>query len=307
MEKGITVSALGRRHAALPLHDRAIALYEQLVNGEGRRELAHELAEAYLKKANAEYAMENSRDAVALHDRAIALYERLVNDERRHELTDKLARAYTNKGVVEFALAPRVRAMASFDRAIALYEQLVNGAGRRELAHELAEAYLKKANAEYAMENNRDAVALSERAIALYEQLVNGAGRRELADKLARAYIAQGIAVGPDHRKLPALTVHLPDAHDLEAYRAMVALYDRAIALYAQLVNNDGRRELNRDLRQACARRERLISLLDYCAAAGGDLRQAAALQEQLDLEMIGDLATWSRGSAARADGASAG
>jgi tetratricopeptide (TPR) repeat protein len=290
--KALAMRARGDRRAAVALHDQAIALYERFVNDEGRRELAPDLAEAYVEKANTEHALGDARSAVALFDRAIALCERLVNDEGRRESADKLARAYMNKGVVEFAVAPCERAMAPFDRAIALYERLVNDEGRPELAPDLAEASVEKANAEYKMAKNRRAVDLYDQAIALYERLVNDGGRRELAGKLARVYMEKAVAVGPDDRPQQGLSEVFirmeASSSDLEACRPMVAPCDQAIALYTQLVNEDGWRELNRDLRQACALRKTLIELLDNSAAAGDEPHQAWLRKFQLaDLERL--------------------
>ena len=44
MNKAAAVSALGDKHAAVSLYDRAISIYERLVDQEGRRELTGNLA-----------------------------------------------------------------------------------------------------------------------------------------------------------------------------------------------------------------------------------------------------------------------
>ena len=46
MNKGIAVKILGDNRAAVGLYDRAIEIRERLVNVEGRRELAKDLANA---------------------------------------------------------------------------------------------------------------------------------------------------------------------------------------------------------------------------------------------------------------------
>jgi hypothetical protein len=97
--------------------------------------------------------------------------------------------------------------------------------------------------------------------------------------------MAKAVAVGPDQRALAALTVDCirvrRSSRDLEAYGAMVALFDQAIVLYERLVNDEGRRELNHDLREACALREMLIKLLDNSAAAGDEPHQALLRKNQ--------------------------
>ena len=44
MNKANAVRALGDNHGAVALYDQAIAIRERLVNQEGRRELANDLA-----------------------------------------------------------------------------------------------------------------------------------------------------------------------------------------------------------------------------------------------------------------------
>ncbi len=81
----------------MTLYDQVIVIRERLVNSEGRRELANNLATAYMNKANAVMALGDNRAAVTLYDQAIAIYERLVNDEGRRELANYLAGVYMNK------------------------------------------------------------------------------------------------------------------------------------------------------------------------------------------------------------------
>ena len=79
------------------LYDRAIEILERLVNVEGRRELANDLARLYMNKAIAVKNLGDNRAAVALYDRAIEILERLVNVEGRRELANDLAMLYSNK------------------------------------------------------------------------------------------------------------------------------------------------------------------------------------------------------------------
>ena len=85
------MSALGDNRAAVGLYDRAIEIRERLVHQEGRRELANDLAMAYMNKANAVSALGDNRAAVGLYDRAIEIRERLVHQEGRRELANDLA------------------------------------------------------------------------------------------------------------------------------------------------------------------------------------------------------------------------
>ena len=55
-----------------------MAIWERLVNEEGRRELASDLASVYVNKANAVSDLGDERGALALYDQAMAILERLV-------------------------------------------------------------------------------------------------------------------------------------------------------------------------------------------------------------------------------------
>ena len=145
---------------ALALYDRAIEIFERLVNVEGRRELANDLAGLYMTKAVATMNLGDNWAAVALYDRAIEIRERLVNVEGRRELADGLATLYMNKAIAVMNLGDNRAAVGLYDRAIGIRERLVNAENRRELANDLAILYMNKANAVASLGEIRAAVNL---------------------------------------------------------------------------------------------------------------------------------------------------
>jgi tetratricopeptide (TPR) repeat protein len=86
--------------AAMELYDRALTLYEHLVQHGGRSDLASELARARANKAIAIRELGHERAAAALADQTIALYELLVQQEGRHELTNELSTLYDDKAAM---------------------------------------------------------------------------------------------------------------------------------------------------------------------------------------------------------------
>ena len=270
--------ALGDNRAAVGLYDRAIEILERLVNVEGRRELANDLATLYMNKANAVMNLGDNRAAVGLYDRAIEILERLVNVEGRRELANDLATLYMNKAVAVRNLGDNRAAVGLYDRAIEIRERLVNVEGRRELANDLARLYMNKAVAVGALGDKRAAVGLYDRAIEIRERLVNVEGRRELANDLAMLYMNKANAVGTWETTGPrwlcmtgpsrfssgwsmsrvganwpttSATLYMNKANAVRILgdnRAAVALYDRAIEIRERLVNVEGRRELANDL-----------------------------------------------------------
>jgi tetratricopeptide (TPR) repeat protein len=102
---------------------RAIDIFERLVNVEGRRDLANDLATLYMNKAVAVGKLGDHRAAVDLYDRAIKIRDRLVNVEGRRELANGLARLYFNKAVAVGNTGDEQAAVALLDRAKQIAER----------------------------------------------------------------------------------------------------------------------------------------------------------------------------------------
>jgi tetratricopeptide (TPR) repeat protein len=92
MNKAVALDSLGDVQAALPLYNRAVALFEHLVEVEDRSELANELARAYMNKAVALASLGQGQAALPLYNQAVAMLQRLVEQEGRSELAGDLAR-----------------------------------------------------------------------------------------------------------------------------------------------------------------------------------------------------------------------
>ncbi len=162
---------------AVPLYDQAIAIYEHLVMGERRSDLAIELAGAYRKKAGAV----DDRTAVTLLGQIIHLYERLVNDEGRRELAQDLAIAYMEKAWRVAQLGDQNVLIPLYDQAIAIYEELAYSEGRRELLGDLARAQLYRVDVAQALgveQPDQRKVVL--RAIAVLRSEIARTGRDDL-------------------------------------------------------------------------------------------------------------------------------
>ncbi len=245
------------RPGAVESYDRAIAIFERLVEQEGRRDLAGVLAEASMNKANVVGDLGDKRAAVELYDRTIALLKRLVEQEGRRELADTLATAYMNKANALGRLGDNRAAVELYDRAIALWKRLVEQEGRRELAGTLATAYMNKATSLQNLGDNRAAVELFDRAIVIWKRLVEQEGRRELADDLARACMNKAISLSL-----------------LADNRAAVELFDRAIVIWKRLVEQEGQRELAGDLANAYMNKASAVS-------NSGDKRAAVELYDR--------------------------
>ena len=143
MNKAIAIFGLGAIPAdaacyAIVLYDKAIRIQERLINEEGSRELANDLAMTYMNKGIGIGALGDHKGAVSVYDQAIAIRERLVNVEGRLELANDLAIAYTNKAAAVSDLGDTHAALALYGQAIGIRERLVNREGRKELVGDLA-------------------------------------------------------------------------------------------------------------------------------------------------------------------------
>ncbi len=334
VNKALVHGNLADGPGVLACYDRAIEIYDRLVNREGHRELANDLARAYMDKANTVADLRDLRSAVGLYDRAIEIHDRLVNQEGHRELANDLAMAYMNKAVAVMQFGDLRSAVGLYDRAIEIHDRLVNQEGRRELANNLAMAYMNKANAVADLGDLSSAVGLYDRAIEIYDRLVNQEGRRELANDLARAYMNKAVAVRrlgdlrsavglcdraiEIHDRLVNQEGHRELANDLaRAYvnkanavrqlgdlRSAVGLYDRAIEIHDRLVNQEGHRELANDLARTYMNKANAVRQLGDLRSAVGLYDRAIEIRDRLvnqegHRELLGD---WARGIAGRAD-----
>ncbi len=116
--QAITVEELGDLRGAVALYDRAGAIWERLVEQEGRHELTNELAKNYVNKAIALWKLGDLPGALTLYDRAIALRERLVVLEGRWELTADLAPLFASRAEILQALGQTDRVGDDAERAL---------------------------------------------------------------------------------------------------------------------------------------------------------------------------------------------
>ena len=89
--------ALGRLREALRHFDAAVEHFADLVNVQGRTELANDLAMAHNNRGTARSDLGRLDEAIEDFDKAIAIYARLVEDEGRTELANELAIVRRNR------------------------------------------------------------------------------------------------------------------------------------------------------------------------------------------------------------------
>jgi tetratricopeptide (TPR) repeat protein len=274
MQKAVRVRESDHR-AALPLYDRALALFERLARETNAPEHLHYLSHAYRDKALSLTRLGDLQGALALYDRVIALAEQRAEEPMAAEalvvmpegvglhrpqprkLVGELALAYVNKAAVTAALGDPATAMQLCDRGLSLLRQCVQLEQQHDLAGDLGSAYVLKADLLSQPGDAQEAIALRDQAVALLEPLVAGEGRQDLAPELARCYLARATRL-----------------YASGAVREAVAVLDRGLRLLEQLVYQTGRKDLAPRLAEACANKG--IALSDL-----GEHQAALALYEQ--------------------------
>ncbi len=239
--KANLLSHLGDRRATVQSYDRALGLYERLVEQGRRQEFEPQWAKACVDKALALSQCGENTAAGPLYQQGIAVLRRLVRDEGREDLAASLARAH-------FSLAQQLvgndptHAIKQCDEALQLLEPLVQQQGRQDLADELAIAYHTKAQVLEQAGSPREAIPLFTQAVSLWDRMVHPGGRRELAGRLAQGLIDKA-------RLLLELTEYFLAAESSGA----------AIEIYEPLVNRDGRGDLVEPLAAAYVLRARAL------------------------------------------------
>ncbi|MBN1902422.1 tetratricopeptide repeat protein [Candidatus Sumerlaeota bacterium] len=98
--RGNTLSYKGDMEGALRDYNRAIEIYETLVEKEARTELRNDLALSYNNRGNALRSKGDLEGALGDYNRAIEIYETLVEKEARREISPNLEISLFNRSLV---------------------------------------------------------------------------------------------------------------------------------------------------------------------------------------------------------------
>jgi serine/threonine protein kinase len=265
VNKAATHETLGEFHIARDNSMRAIQIFEDMLQQEGRIEVAPHLARGFTVNANATRMLGDPRAAMRVHDRAIELFKNVVERQGRWELSNALGVAYIAKADTAMSLGEIALADIFADYAVDLYANLVQQEGRTELYHEMATAYLSKASVLHQTGHHEDAVRMFDHAIGIYIDLVENKGRSELAGYFANVL------------KTKAITVRAMGDN-----AGAVTLYDRSIELYEELVGRDQRCELSLQLSTAYVNKANVLDAVGNAKGAIALYDKGIAIRERL-------------------------
>ncbi len=134
---------LSRLVEAIEDYDRAIAIREELVEQEGRRELRNDLASSYNNRGGALANLGRVEDAIEDYDRAIAIYLELVEQEGRRELAPGLESSLFNRALARVEQGKWEEARADLERGGELLRGLITDGQRHLLPSFLKSAGLR--------------------------------------------------------------------------------------------------------------------------------------------------------------------
>jgi tetratricopeptide (TPR) repeat protein len=234
MKKGINLVNLGKRKEAVDEFEKAIAIYQRLVEKENRNEWADDLAMAYTNHGVTFISLGYLPEAVKEFDEAATIYRNLIEQESRYELTKDLAKVHLNKGIALRRLGKSEKAVDEYGKAITIYRRLVEEENHDELADDLAKAYTNHGASLLYLLKPSDAIVEFDKAISIYRRLIEEENRDELANDLAMAFMNNGVAL---------VNVGKPNK--------AVDNYNKAISIYRRLIEEEGRDELASNLAMA--------------------------------------------------------
>ncbi|MDD2709495.1 MAG: FHA domain-containing protein [Verrucomicrobiae bacterium] len=137
LDKAFILETLDQHPEAAAAYDRAIDIYNRLVDKEGHLELAAELATICINKAGLVWAMGDHRAALSLCDNAVEIREWLVNNNKRQDLRGDLARAKSKRAVVFLCLDNTTMAVKEGKEAIDMLKEETAKTARPDLQADL--------------------------------------------------------------------------------------------------------------------------------------------------------------------------
>jgi tetratricopeptide (TPR) repeat protein len=269
-----------RHHLAVELCGRMEEVYRRLVEREGRRELAGDLAGAWMNRSVSLRELGRLVEAESDCDQAIATFRQLVEEQGRCEQAEDLARALINRGPVLRLLGRLEEAIETYDEAIAILQQPIEHEGRGEQFGSLAKALMNRAQTLSQLGRLEESVATCNQAIAILRGLVQQGGRHELAGTLSSALSNQGSTL-----------------RHLGRLEESVATCNQAISILRGLVRQEGRRELVTNLTNALGNQGIALRHLGRMMEAVAAYDEAIAIlrglvEQEGRRELAGDLAS---------------
>lgn len=131
--KAITLDSDGKGQQAVEWLDRGIRIYERLVHEQGQWQIANELANVYIGRANAVNNSSQNREALIWFEKAIEIYNALASQQGRQEFTGDLARVRGLYASTLIEVGEHDSGMLEADRALPALERELARTERSDL------------------------------------------------------------------------------------------------------------------------------------------------------------------------------
>lgn len=171
--KAVVCDSLDDVEGCINSAEQCIAIYQRLVEQEGRQDLANKLAEELLGKA--EYLICSGNLAAALQesDKSIAIMRRLVENEGRREYYNTLAQALHSAGDTLWGMGNLAGSIEYYNQCIEIHQRMLAQGWRNIYDDSMAMALISRANAYHSMGNYTAAINDDDKSIAIYRRIVD--------------------------------------------------------------------------------------------------------------------------------------
>jgi len=190
--RGLSYMNMLRNDRALEDVDRAIKMFEELVEQERQVQFRNGLAAAFNRRSEILKALNHWDKALESSTKAVQLYTDLVTDVGRTDLRYLLALARHNEGLIQRHLNDIKKAREAVEDALKIYTDLVEGEGDERQRSELARCYYTRALVRLDQGELEDAMLDCGRAISMFTTLVEENKRNDLRNELAAAHNNRG-------------------------------------------------------------------------------------------------------------------
>jgi len=268
------IEGIARDHAedftgAQQRFDQAAEIFQRLIHGEQRDDVAIALVEVFMNKGATLAELGDLSGSLDLLDRATTECERLIKQGQRtkqaQEAAFRLAHIHGNKGITFRRLGNLAEALKSYDRAIGILEHRDFSRSDTGVAAQLGRTFLNKAAALNQAKELDAAAEAVDRAIAILEHVVGERRQLDLLEMLASAYNNKGDI-----------------SHERRAFEESNLCLDKAVEIRESLVNQYGLWELSENLASSYMNKGNTLRKLGAIEDAVLQHDRAIAIREKL-------------------------
>lgn len=249
---------------AIQNYNEAIGIRIQLVERDGRVDLANDLAQSLTSRGRVFASLRRFREAVKDHDKAIEILRTLVEKDGRLDVRKDLASSFGQRAISLTADGQFPEAIRDYGSAIEIQTRLLEE-GQEVLTGDLASNLSLRGISLGALGQREEAGRDLGRAIELRSRLVEQEGEGEVAVELAKDLSSRAGILNASAQ-----------------YAEAVQHYDRAVEIRRRLLKKEEHEQLTHELADDLSKRAGTLSTLNQLPEACKDLDESIALHGRL-------------------------